>query len=113
MLFRSHRRNFLQVLMLEEIQVNKNIMSDPKYDYLFSVEVVNKMVLDDVPFREAYKEIGVSIENGYYEPLKDIQHTHEGSIGNLMNKEVEKAFDEVYKSFHFDKVAEKLNSLVS
>lgn len=101
------------VLMLEEIQVNKNIMSDPKYDYLFSVEVVNKMVLDGVPFREAYKEIGVSIENGYYEPLKDIQHTHEGSIGNLMNKEVEKAFDEVYKSFHFGKVAEKLNSLVS
>lgn len=101
------------VLMLEEIQVNKNIMSDPKYDYLFSVEVVSKMVLDGMPFREAYKEIGVSIENGYYEPLKGIQHTHEGSIGNLMNKEVEKAFDEVYKSFHFDKVAEKLNSLVS
>lgn len=101
------------VLMLDEIQVNKDIMSDPKYDYLFSVEVVNKMVLDGVPFREAYKEIGISIGNGHYEPLKDIQHTHEGSIGNLMNEEVEKAFDEVYKSFHFDKVADKLNSLVS
>lgn len=101
------------VLMLDEIQVNENIMSDPKYDYLFSVEVVNKMVLDGVPFREAYKEIGISIENGHYEPLKDIQHIHEGSIGNLMNEEVEKAFDEVYKNFHFDKVAEKLNSLVS
>lgn len=100
------------VLMLNEIQINKNIMSDPKYDYLFSVEVVNKMVLDGVPFREAYKEIGLLIENGKYEPSKDVQHTHQGSIGNLMNGEIKKAFDEVYESFHFEKVAEKLNSLV-
>lgn len=100
------------VLMLNEIQVNTNIMSDSKYDYLFSVEVVNKMVLDGVPFREAYKKIGLSIENGEYEPSKDIQHTHQGSIGNLMNGEIKKAFDEVYESFHFEKVAEKLNSLV-
>lgn len=100
------------VLMLDEIQVNTNIMADPKYDYLFSVEVVNKMVLEGMPFREAYKEIGLSIEKGNYEPLKDIQHTHQGSIGNLMNEEVKKAFDAVYKNFHFDAVSEKLSNLV-
>lgn len=94
----------LLVLMLDHIQINEEILNDPKYDYLFSVEVVNNEVLSGVPFREAYKNIGLAIENGTYKPLKEVNHTHEGSIGNLMNKEISEAFEKVIQDFNFEKV---------
>lgn len=102
----------LLVLMLDHIQINEEILTDPKYDYLFSVEVVNNEVLNGVPFREAYKNIGLDIENGTYKPLKEVNHTHEGSIGNLMNKEISKAFEKVIQDFNFEKVHQALNTLV-
>jgi argininosuccinate lyase len=68
--------------MLENISVKENILDDPKYDYLFSVEVVNNEVLKGVPFREAYRTIGIDID-GCFKPSKEVNHTHEGSIGNL------------------------------
>ncbi|MBA5792666.1 argininosuccinate lyase [Flavobacterium sp. xlx-214] len=102
----------LFVLMLDNIQINKEILNDTKYDYLFSVEVVNNEVLNGVPFREAYKKIGLDIENGTYKPLKEVNHTHEGSIGNLMNAEITQAFNEVVTHFNFNKVHQALNALV-
>ena len=102
----------LLVLMLDHIQINEEILNDPKYDYLFSVEVVNNEVLNGVPFREAYKNIGLDIENGTYKPLKEVNHTHEGSIGNLMNKEISEAFEKVIQDFNFEKVHQALNALV-
>lgn len=102
----------LLVLMLDHIQINEEILNDPKYDYLFSVEVVNNEVLNGVPFREAYKNIGLAIENGTYKPLKEVNHTHEGSIGNLMNKEISEAFEKVIQDFNFEKVNQALNTLV-
>ncbi|WP_158962032.1 argininosuccinate lyase [Myroides fluvii] len=99
-------------LMLENIKVNTAILADPKYDYLFSVEVVNQLVLDGTPFREAYKEIGVAIEEGTYQPAKEVHHTHQGSIGNLMNEEIKEAFEVVYQTFGFDQVKNKLVRLV-
>lgn len=102
----------LLVLMLDHIQINEEILNDPKYDYLFSVEVVNNEVLSGVPFREAYKNIGLAIENGTYKPLKEVNHTHEGSIGNLMNKEISEAFEKVIQDFNFEKVHQALNALV-
>lgn len=102
----------LLVLMLDHIQINEEILNDPKYDYLFSVEVVNNEVLNGVPFREAYKNIGLDIENGTYKPLKEVNHTHEGSIGNLMNKEISEAFEKVTQDFNFEKVHQALNVLV-
>ena len=102
----------LLVLMLDHIQINEEILNDPKYDYLFSVEVVNNEVLNGVPFREAYKNIGLAIENGTYKPLKEVNHTHEGSIGNLMNKEISEAFEKVIQDFNFEKVHQALNTLV-
>lgn len=102
----------LLVLMLDHIQINEEILNDPKYDYLFSVEVVNNEVLNGVPFREAYKNIGLAIENGTYKPSKEVNHTHEGSIGNLMNKEVSEAFEKVVQDFNFNKVHQALNALV-
>lgn len=99
-------------LMLDHIEINTEILKDPKYDYLFSVEVVNNAVLQGTPFREAYKEIGLSIEDGTYKPSKEVNHTHQGSIGNLMNDAIKAEFDRVYGSFGFDQVNEKLVSLV-
>ena len=102
----------LLVLMLDHIQINEEILNDPKYDYLFSVEVVNNEVLNGVPFREAYKNIGLDIENGTYKPLKEVNHTHEGSIGNLMNQQISEAFEKVIQDFNFEKVHQALNALV-
>lgn len=99
-------------LMLDNIEVNPSILEDPKYDYLFSVEVVNEQVLKGVAFRDAYKDIGLSIEQGTYKPSKEVSHTHQGSIGNLMNQEVKMEFNRVYSEFNFDQVNDKLVSLV-
>ncbi|MCS4239265.1 argininosuccinate lyase [Myroides gitamensis] len=99
-------------LMLENIAINSDILSDSKYDYLFSVEVVNQLVLNGTPFREAYKTIGLAIEDGQYQPTKEVEHTHQGSIGNLMNEEIKVVFDAVYQIFGFDQVKNKLVRLV-
>lgn len=102
----------LLVFMLQHIRINEDILSDSKYDYLFSVEVVNKEVLNGVPFREAYRNIGLSIENGTYTPIKEIKHTHEGSIGNLMNAEITASFEKVVARFGFEKIHEALEQLI-
>lgn len=73
---------------LKEIQVNKNILDDSKYDYLFSVDTLNEMVKNGMPFRDAYKQMGMAIESGKFTPKKDIEHTHEGSLGNLCLEEI-------------------------
>ena len=73
---------------LKEIKVKKGILKDPKYDYLFSVDTLNEMVKNGIPFRDAYKSMGKAIENGNFKPKKDIEHTHEGSLGNLSLEEI-------------------------
>ncbi len=73
---------------LKEIQVNKNILDDPKYDYLFSVDTLNEMVKSGMPFRDAYKTMGKAIENGNFKPKKGISHSHEGSLGNLCLEDI-------------------------
>jgi len=98
--------------MLENIIIKDDILKDPKYDYLFSVEVVNNEVLQGVSFREAYKNIGLSIENGSFKPIKSVNHSHEGSIGNLCNDHIQEQFNAVYGSFNFDKVSNALKELV-
>lgn len=74
--------------MLQHIRVNSNILDDSKYDYLFTVEDVNRMVLDGTPFREAYRTIGIKVNRGEYNPTKEVHHTHVGSIGNLCNDRI-------------------------
>ena len=73
----------MMTFSLKEIKVNKNILDDPKYDYLFSVDTLNELVKSGMPFRDAYKTMGKAIENGNFKPKRDIKHTHEGSLGNL------------------------------
>ena len=99
--------------MLENITIKDNILDDPKYDYLFSVEVVNNEVLNGVPFREAYRKIGLDIEEGKFQPAKEVNHTHEGSIGNLCNDQIERMFKEVKADFGFEKVEAALESLLA
>ena len=71
--------------MLQHIRVNADILSDSRYDYLFTVEDVNRLALDGMPFRDAYREVGMQVQRGEYKPTKEVHHTHEGSIGNLCN----------------------------
>ncbi len=107
-------RNCLQMsrLMLENIRIREDILKDEKYQYLFSVEVVNRLVLEGTPFREAYKQVGHDIENGIFKPDTNIQHTHEGSIGNLCTEEIKVQMEAVIKQFPFDKVHKAIEALV-
>lgn len=73
---------------LKEVRVNEAILEDPKYDYLFSVDTLNELVLSGVPFRDAYKKMGKEINEGTFSPKKDIKHTHQGSLGNLCLQEI-------------------------
>lgn len=103
----------MAAFMLENITVNKEILNDPRYAYLFSVEEVNRMVLSGVPFRDAYKQVGLAIEKGDFKPDQQVKHTHEGSIGNLGNEQISAAMDKLLKSFDFAKVNSAINKLVS
>jgi len=102
----------MAAFMLKHIEVKKNILDDPKYAYLFSVDEVNKLVLSGVPFRDAYKQVGLDIEQSNFNPQKQANHTHEGSIGNLNNDKITEAMDKLLKSFDFGKVAQSVRSLV-
>ena len=75
-------------IFLPQIIVNQDIVSDEKYKYLYSVEEVNRLVTAGVPFREAYQTVGKAIDEGHFMPDKNIEHTHEGSIGNLCTEEI-------------------------
>jgi len=103
----------MATFMLQNITVNADILSDPKYAYLFSVEVVNRLVLSGVPFRDAYKQVGAAIEKGEFNPKKDVNHTHEGSIGNLGNEQITSAFDKLVANFDFEKVEKAIKALIS
>ena len=94
----------MATFMLQSITVNTEILNDPKYAYLFSVEEVNRLTLSGTPFRDAYKQVGLAIEKGEFNPDKKVNHTHEGSIGNLGNVEITEAFYKVVGAFDFGKV---------
>jgi argininosuccinate lyase len=84
----------MMVFSLREIRVSENILDDPKYDYLFSVETLNEFVKEGIPFRDAYRKMGDAIREGSYVPKKEVQHTHEGSIGNLCLDEIRQKMEE-------------------
>lgn len=90
--------------IMNEIKVNDSILDDPKYALIFSVEEVNRLAREGMPFRDAYKQVGLAIEAGNFVPDMDIHHTHEGSIGNLCNKEIATLMEEVLKGFNFHTV---------
>ena len=99
-------------LMLSNIEVKKDILVDEKYKFLFSVEEVNKLVLQGIPFRDAYKKIGLDIENNNYQYSTHVNHTHEGSIGNLCNDQIERMIKAQIASFNFEGVHAAINDLL-
>lgn len=88
--------------IMNEIQVNEHILDDDKYQLIFSVEEVNRLARGGMPFRDAYKKVGLDIEAGNFSPTKEVHHTHEGSIGNLCNDEITVLMQKVIKGFNFD-----------
>lgn len=88
-------------LMISQIAVNEHILDDKRYDYMFSVEEVNRRVQTGTPFRDAYKQVGLEIEAGKFSPDKHIHHTHEGSIGNLCNDRITELMRKTIDSFDF------------
>ena len=91
--------------IINRIEVNSHILDDPRYDPMFSVEEVNRLAAEGMPFRDAYKKVGLDIEAGNFTPCKDIHHTHEGSIGNLCNDRIEALMQQVMNGFGFERAA--------
>lgn len=103
----------MMILMLGNIKIEKELLANDKYKYLFSVEEVNKLVLQGIPFRDAYKQVGQSIEAGSYQWSSQIQHTHEGSIGNLCTEPIKLRMEETLRSFPFESVQQAIRNLIA
>ena len=88
--------------MMSQVKVNEKILDDNRYDLMFSVEEVNRLASEGMPFRDAYKKVGLDIEAGKFTPMKEISHTHEGSAGNLCNDKIEEMYCSILEGFDFD-----------
>ena len=102
----------MSAYIMERIKVNEHILDDDKYLYMFSVEEVNRLASEGMPFRDAYKKVGLDIEAGKFTHSKEVHHTHAGSIGNLCNDKISALMDQVWKGFHFEAVAQAEKSLL-
>ncbi len=100
-------------LMIQNMEVKQGLLEDAKYQFLFSVEEVNKLVNEGMPFRDAYKKIGLDIEAGRFSYSTQLAHTHEGSIGNLCTAEIAAAMDKVLNSMDFAKVERQIDHLLN
>lgn len=100
-------------LMIEGMEVKKDLLKDPKYKFLFSVEEVNKLVNEGMPFRDAYKKIGFAIESNNFTFSTDLDHQHEGSIGNLCNPQIAAQMDLIINGFGAEKLAQRIQDLLA
>lgn len=99
--------------MMRDIKVNENILTDKRYDLMFSVEEVNRLVLEEgVPFRDAYKKVGLAIEAGNFIPHKELHHTHEGSIGNLCTDKIKELMSDTLQQFSFERTFSSIDKLI-
>ena len=98
--------------IINKIEVREDILDNPMYDPIFSVEEVNRLAVEGMPFRDAYKKVGLDIEAGKFTPNKNIHHTHEGSIGNLCNDRIQALMQSILDGFHFEKVDEAEKKLL-
>jgi len=99
--------------MISEIEVNEQILDDEKYAPIFSVEEVNRLVSEGLPFRDAYKKVGLAIEAGRFMPVKKIRHTHEGSIGNLCNEAIVAMKQQIISGFNLAQAFEAEQALIN
>lgn len=100
-------------LMMDTIKVNEHILEDDRYSVIFSVEEVNRLVLSGVPFRDAYKQVGLNIEKGEFTPDQSVNHTHEGSIGNLCNDCISALMQQVVDGFSFSRMNDAQKKLLA
>ena len=98
--------------IINKMEVNKHILDNPMYDPIFSVEEVNRLAAAGMPFRDAYKKVGMEIEAGTFKADHHIHHTHEGSIGNLCNDRIQELMDKTLEDFHFERVEEAERNLL-
>ena len=98
--------------IVQRIEVNKDILADSRYDAMFSVEEVNRLATEGMPFRDAYKKVGLDIEAGSFTPCKEIRHTHEGSIGNLCNREICALMESICSGMDFGKANRAEKALI-
>ena len=99
--------------IINKMEVNEHILDNPIYGPMFSVEEVNRLARQGMPFRDAYKKVGLDIEAGHFTPNKNIHHTHEGSIGNLCNDKIQALMDDVVSGFKFEKMEEAVKNLLN
>lgn len=99
--------------IMSDVKINEHILDDPKYDFIFSVEEVNRLALEGMPFRDAYKKVGLECEAGEFKPNKNIHHTHQGSIGNLCNDGITALMNKTISEFNFDKVEKAKKKLLA
>ena len=102
----------MTAMMMAQVEINESILDDSKYDYMFSVEEVNRLASSGMPFRDAYKQVGLEIEAGNFKPNKTVNHTHQGSIGNLCNDEITDYKNQVLGLFGFERVNEAERKLL-
>lgn len=98
--------------MVSQVKVNEHILDDSRYDLMFSVEKVNQMAKDGVPFRDAYKQVGLAIERGEFVAEKTVNHTHEGSIGNLCNDKIAALYEQTLAQFGFHEYHNAFDALL-
>jgi argininosuccinate lyase len=98
--------------IINKMKVNEHILDNPIYDNMFSVEEVNRLAREGMPFRDAYKKVGLDIEAGNFTPDKNIRHTHEGSIGNLCNDKIEALMQNVVAGFNFERMEIAVSKLI-
>ena len=98
--------------IINKMEVNEHILDDPRYDPMFSVEEVNQLAANGMPFRDAYKKVGLEIEAGEFKPNKNIHHTHEGSIGNLCNDKIQELMEHTLSEFHFERMEDAEKELL-
>ena len=98
--------------IINKIEVNEHILDNPMYDPMFSVEEVNRLAANGMPFRDAYKKVGLDIEAGQFRASHDIHHTHEGSIGNLCNDQIQALMQQTLDGFHFERMTEAERKLL-
>ena len=94
------------------MKVNEDLVMKDKYLYLFSVEETNRLVLQGLPFRDAYKKVGLAIERGTFQPDRKVNHSHEGSIGQLNLEEIQAMMEQALQAYHFEAWESALNRLV-
>ena len=102
----------MSAYIMDKIKVNEHILDDDKYLYIFSVEEVNRLAAEGMPFRDAYKKVGLDIEAGKFTHNKQVHHAHAGSIGNLCNDKIVGLMEEISKGFNFSAVEQAEKSLL-